>query len=514
MRLFGEVAGMPISEALGWALLHSLWEGILISASLAILLVLTRSPRVRYAAGCVALLATLTAGAVTLVHFLPESHSGAGMPAQAPLPVSKAWTASDGRSGGFSSIAALIPWLGPLWLIGVCLFYVRCAMGWVSIYRLRRRGLCRAPDHWQTRLTRLATELKISRPVALLESLLADTPMVLGHFRPVVLAPLGFLAGGLPADQVEAILLHELAHIGRSDYLVNICQRLAEGLLFYHPAVWWISRLIRVERENCCDDKVVGLRGDAHGYAVALTALEQNRLEQQWSTGASAVAATGGNLMKRVKRLLSLKDHVRSKDAGGFWAPVLAALVLMASTGMAMSAWHVIPDLGSRAKQTSASIENPWQKWLNEDVVYVISEPEREAFERLTTDEERQQFAEQFWGRRDPTPGTPENEFKEEHYRRISFANQHFSLEGAGQQTGKAGWQTARGRIYIQFGPPDEIDSHPNGDAKGPGFEDWLYLHLDNVGTPQQAEPRESVRPETFHFVDRSGNKDYELEER
>ncbi len=118
--------------------------------------------------------------------------------------------------------------------------------------------------------------------------------MVLGHIRPVVLVPLGFLAG-LPPEHVEAILLHELAHIRRSDYLVNVGQRLVEGLLFYHPAVWWISHVIRAERENCCDDLVVNLRGDAHSYAVALTTLEQNRLEQRWPTGEPAVAATGGH---------------------------------------------------------------------------------------------------------------------------------------------------------------------------------------------------------------------------
>ena len=119
--------------------------------------------------------------------------------------------------------------------------------------RLRRRGVCGASERWQKELARLSRQLRLSRPVQLLESCLADVPMVLGHFRPVILIPVGVLAG-LPAGQIEAILLHELAHIRRFDYLVNVLQRLVEGLLFYHPAVWWISRVIRAERENCCDD--------------------------------------------------------------------------------------------------------------------------------------------------------------------------------------------------------------------------------------------------------------------
>jgi GWxTD domain-containing protein len=121
-------------------------------------------------------------------------------------------------------------------------------------------------------------------------------------------------------------------------------------------------------------------------------------------------------------------------------------------------------------------------------VVYIISDEEKAAFERLKTDEERQHFVEQFWERRDPTPVTAENEFKEEHYRRIAYANKHWAA-------GKPGRQTDRGRIYIKFGPPDEIDSHPNGGtyerpaSEGGGrvstypFEDWRYSHFEGVGS-------------------------------
>ena len=101
-------------------------------------------------------------------------------------------------------------------------------------------------------------------------------------------------------------------------------------------------------------------------------------------------------------------------------------------------------------------LETPYRKWLNEDVAYIITDEERSAFKRLQTDEEREQFIEQFWLRRDPTPDTFENEFREEHYRRIAYANEHYA-------SGIPGWETDRGRIYITFGPPDEIESHPSG---------------------------------------------------
>ena len=132
-------------------------------------------------------------------------------------------------------------------------------------------------------------------------------------------------------------------------------------------------------------------------------------------------------------------------------------------------------------------LETPWKKWLNEDVSYIITEEERKAFKQFNTDEEREQFVEQFWLRRDPTPDTVENEYKEEHYRRIAYANEHFA-------SGIPGWKTDRGRIYITFGPADEVDSHPSGgtyqrpSAEGGGetstypFEDWRYRYIEGIG--------------------------------
>jgi GWxTD domain-containing protein len=138
-------------------------------------------------------------------------------------------------------------------------------------------------------------------------------------------------------------------------------------------------------------------------------------------------------------------------------------------------------------------LETPWKKWLNEDVSYIITDEERKAFKQFATDEEREQFVEQFWLRRDPTPDTVENEYKEEHYRRIAYANEHYA-------SGIPGWKSDRGRIYITFGPPDEIDSHPSGGsyqrptAEGGGetstypFEDWRYRYIEGIGNDVNIE--------------------------
>src|SRR5436853_2772329 len=141
-----------------------------------------------------------------------------------------------------------------------------------------------------------------------------------------------------------------------------------------------------------------------------------------------------------------------------------------------------------REAKLRKELETPYRKWLNEDVAYIITDEERATFKRLQTDEEREQFIEQFWLRRDPTPDTVENEFKEEHYRRIAYANEHYA-------SGIPGWKTDRGRIYITFGAPDEKETHPSGGTyerppeEGGGttstfpFEQWRYRYIEGIGS-------------------------------
>ena len=139
------------------------------------------------------------------------------------------------------------------------------------------------------------------------------------------------------------------------------------------------------------------------------------------------------------------------------------------------------------AKSLKQELSKTYKRWLDEDVRWIITEKSRTAFKQLSNDEERDKFIEAFWQRRDPTPDTPENEFKEEHYRRIAYANEHFAA-------GIPGWKTDRGRMYIMYGPPDEIESHPSGGTydrpmeEGGGetstypFEDWRYRYLEGIG--------------------------------
>jgi GWxTD domain-containing protein len=306
--------------------------------------------------------------------------------------------------------------------------------------------------------------------------------------------PVGLLTG-LPAAQIESILLHELAHIRRYDYLVNMLQTSVESLLFYHPVVWWISGVIRTEREHRCDDLAVTLSGDAHEYAVALATLERNR----WDASETALAATGGNLVKRIRRLLIPTEGPGSYLTGSYLSgsaltPFVSAGILMITAAVGLTAWQ--EKAPASPPPTPAQEVSPFTKWPDEDVVYIILPEERDAYRRLETDEERAQFIEQFWLHRDPTPGTPENEFKDEHYRRIAYANLHFPTA-----TGNAGWKTDRGRIYIVYGPPDEIDDHSTGATAAPvPFIDWTYRYLEGIGANVKME-----------FVDPTGTHNFKM---
>lgn len=190
--------------------------------------------------------------------------------------------------------------------------------------------------------------------------------------------------------------------------------------------------------------------------------------------------------MKRIRRLLN------PKTANGSWTPVLAGVILIATAAVAMT---LVPQAqrGLSTPQRPLRIveDNPYNEWVDGPVSYIIHPGERSAFEKLTTDEERDQFIGQFWERRNPNPGSKTNAFKEEFYRRVNFADAHFVA-------GYPGWKSDRGHLYILYGPPDEIQFHP--DATPHPFSVWKYQHLARLGNNV-----------TFRFVDQAGNGDYHL---
>jgi uncharacterized protein (TIGR03435 family) len=326
----------PILEALGWALLHFLWQGTLLGLLLLALQTLAQraNATLRYAAGCVVMLLMLGGFTATVYLELPKAPAPVIAnrltatlplsPAKASAPVPAAVLSLPAKVAPFlpAKVAPPIPtdWIACLWLLGVASMSSYTLLGWTSVQRLRRHFL--QPLDLAC-LDTLKHRLGITRAVRVCSSALAQAPVVIGGLRPVILLPVTALTG-LSESQIQAILAHELAHIRRHDYLVNLLQTAVETLLFYHPAVWWVGKQIRQEREHCCDDIAVAITGDPVEYAAALAEMEEIRAG--FLNPELALAANGGELLGRIRRLLGEPDNP-SRSLGRIAATALALLI-------------------------------------------------------------------------------------------------------------------------------------------------------------------------------------------
>jgi len=287
---------MSVTEALGWALLHSLWQEALAAATLASLLAIVpaRAARIRYGLAAVTLVVMLALPLATGLRL----HAVAAWPV---VPESPAAAVAAARLR--TTIEPTLPWIVLVWFGGVLVLSLRLTSGWLVARRLGRTATHPVPEACREALARLAARLRVSRPVRVLESAVVQVPAVVGWLRPVILLPASALTGLTP-QQLDVLLAHELAHVRRYDYLVNLVQSAIEILLFYHPAVRWVSRRVREEREHCCDDLAVAVCGDAHLYARALLMMESLRAKTP-ALALSAAGTQGGTLLGRVRRLVA-----------------------------------------------------------------------------------------------------------------------------------------------------------------------------------------------------------------
>ncbi|HXB35456.1 MAG TPA: M56 family metallopeptidase, partial [Puia sp.] len=311
-------------RALFDTLMYSLWQGLLLAAIAGLIVISTRkaSSALRYNLLVSALiLFSVGALATFALQYLKTGNTVATHPIDQPASVFRNMTASP------LTTAATTPAIAPqpaftdrvsaylndhhniivlVWFLIICARGLQLGVGLYGTYRLKRVRVSAVTDRWTERMRQLAAALSIRQTIALLESGLAKAPMMIGHLKPVVLIPVGLLAALSPAE-VEAILIHELAHIKRRDYLVNLLQNLTEIIFFFNPAVLWISTLIRTERENCCDDLALAHDNDKATSIRALVSCE----EYQSSVAPYAMAFPGGRhtLLHRVRRLVSNRNH-------------------------------------------------------------------------------------------------------------------------------------------------------------------------------------------------------------
>jgi beta-lactamase regulating signal transducer with metallopeptidase domain/peptidoglycan/xylan/chitin deacetylase (PgdA/CDA1 family) len=388
MRYTNALLSHPVFQLLGWTLLHFVWQGALVALAYASLsLSLRRSTaNLRYLVACASMLLMLALPVATFFQLNSNvAADAASARARRAAPTLEQPARGDaGRaaeSGGQARLYAnllvlhddaggaaaplqrwamdrftsAVPWLVLVWLAGALALTLRLLGGWVLTERLRREPATPLARDWRETLARLARQLRVSRTVRLCESALVEVPTVIGWLRPVILVPASALTG-LSAPQLEALLAHELAHIRRHDYLVNLLQSVAETILFYHPAVWWLSARVRIEREHACDDLAVRATGDVLVYARALTTLETLRGQSHDANSRTlAVAANGGSLMQRIQRLIKSQPASQPQGRSPLFASLAIVFLALASIIAGAQTFNSIQSKNTRAPRGDAA---------------------------------------------------------------------------------------------------------------------------------------------------------------
>jgi beta-lactamase regulating signal transducer with metallopeptidase domain len=357
MTNFASWISPELMRVLGWTLLHFLWQGAGLAALFAVAMTVCRSAAARYAIAVGTLVLMMASPVITFAWVLRQTNPAVGYEAQGPLSLvgmpGKDATVSARSGAPFAppepvrSTAVL--WLVEAWFLGVLLLSLRTAGGLLLIARMRRKEIRAVGREVYEKCLALQRKMGLDRVIHYCECSRLDAPAVLGWFRPVVLLPVRALTG-LTEEQIEAVIAHELAHIRRLDCFVNLFQIAVETLLFYHPAVWWVSQRIRTERENCCDDEAIIVCGDRLNYARALTLMEE------WRTAPSMMmAANRGPLAERVLRLLGLSGvSARMRMAGlGIGVVCLASALLAGNAFLAVA--HATLGIGVFPKQVQES---------------------------------------------------------------------------------------------------------------------------------------------------------------
>ncbi|UOG73951.1 M48 family metalloprotease [Hymenobacter tibetensis] len=367
MNLLEHYGSPALMRALGWTLLHSVWQGALVALTAAMLLMLLHrhAAALRYRVAAASLLGLLVLSGITFGYYyhtfststtnelvlLTEAPATTSLAASADVVVQDngQLVTTDGIVAAETEMATQpssrlqqlltagkvylernMPFVVVAWLLGMLAMTLRFLGSLAYVQRLRRYRVAALPAEWQTRLDALASRTNLRRPVQILASGLVPGPLVIGWLKPVVLLPMS-AASGLSGSELEAILAHELAHVMRRDYLFNLLQSVAEILFFYHPAVWFLSGCLRTERENCCDDIATELCGDSLVLAQALASLAALQHAPATLSPKLAMAAAGapGSLLNRVRRLVQHRAAAPT-FSDGFWA----ACVVLFSVGL------------------------------------------------------------------------------------------------------------------------------------------------------------------------------------
>src|SRR5437773_1925375 len=357
MSNFANWISPEVLRTLGWTLLHFLWQGAGLAALFVVAAAVCRSASGRYALAVSALVLMMASPVVTFIWLRAQANTAVrtgaeGASTWAETSTQHATALSGSRApvaGSRTEQATGMLWLVEAWFLGVLLLSLRTAGGLILMERSRRREIKQVGAELYAKCLALQRRMGLDRVIRYCECHRLDVPAVLGWFRPVVLLPVRALTG-LTEDQIKAVIAHELAHIRRLDCFVNLFQIATETLLFYHPAVWWMSQRVRAERENCCDDEAIAICGDAVNYARALTLMEE------WRTApALMMAANRSPLAERVVRLLEWDGTAGRIGVAGLTGSFLCLLGALLAGNAFLGVAHAALGAGVSPKQEQGS---------------------------------------------------------------------------------------------------------------------------------------------------------------
>jgi len=352
-----------LMHAVAWTLLHFLWQGAALAALAAAAMAFCSRAAARYAIALSVLVLMFATPVATLVVFSQnESHDESASAAVGGSPLSIE-LAGNHAAGAVDSLAPRVrrslsswnsfPWLVEAWLAGVAFFSLRSAGGFLLLERQRRKLSTNVNARVLEMCHMLQRRLGLKWAIRYCEGEGLQAPAVIGWFRPVVFLPLRALTG-LSQEQLELVVAHELAHIQRLDPFVNVFQVVVEALLFYHPAVWWLNRRIRAEREHCCDDVAISLCGNAVEYARALTLMEEWR-----SVPVLAMAANRGPLTERILRVLGLGTLGAGMRGIGITGSVVCLTAALVAGNALVGIAHARPVLSGMSMSAQAAQTQP-----------------------------------------------------------------------------------------------------------------------------------------------------------
>jgi len=346
-----QILNPQILNALGWTLIHSLWQVALVAVLLALVLLVLRksSARLRYNVAISSLLVSFCLFAITFGYYLMTENNVKEeiiILNEGKVEVYEILVENDlindiestEYQSNFTTVFydyfnTHLPIIVTLWFMGLTLFVIRFLGGLAFVQRLKHSNHNPLNEEWEMVLDEVKSKLQINKMVDLVESSLVHVPMVVGYLKPMILMPIGAI-NYLTVEEVEAIFAHELAHIKRYDYFVNLLQSIIETILFYHPAIWWISSEIRRERENCCDDLALEVTGNSLTLAKALSKLEQYRMNfVNRKIQLSMTALKNKNqLLQRIQRILNEPQNNNNATLKGFFAAVILIICFFATS--------------------------------------------------------------------------------------------------------------------------------------------------------------------------------------